>query len=194
MSKKTTKVVQDKKKTFRCIGVDRGRMTMEKYASVIENELNDLADDGYVMKVFDNQERTTFILGKLRETEEEQPKQRSFMIPLGSMPLPGVTGFNGAPLSFKSNITPQIMKDVLNVSDQRRDGKDTLDEDVEAIAENLSKAVTAQDAATIIEDFEEKAKEHEETPSHKTDTSCRAPESFRKFAKALKTKMQLRLQ
>lgn len=192
MNKKTKKVetAKTEKKKFKCIGIERKRMNMPKYAAVIEAELNELHAQGYEMKVFDQQARTTFILGRLPSEGEDIPQYT--MVPIGS--IPGMVQPQGAfaGLQFKNRNTRAILGDVLTAS-LKYEG-DKLNEVFSEIADEVIKVAPAEDVSVVIEDFEAAAKNHEEDPHHKTEEGCKAPETFRQFTQVLKSKLQLRLQ
>lgn len=188
------------KPKYKVLGIDRGKTSMKKYGQELEKSLNALHNDGYVVKVFDIQWKGTILMG-VRGAEDPwevdgRPQGQSVMIPIGAIPLGAMAaGMGGPAIEFKSPHSARVTAHVLQNAHQYQDNPEQKQKCIEAIADQLLSELSIQDATAVADDVLAIADRHDEI--HKGQgghDGCDQPDVLRAFNKAVKTKIQMRVQ
>jgi hypothetical protein len=178
--------MSQEKKTFRVIGVDRKRLTIQKYAESVERSLNKMTDEGYDLKYFEVTKTGAILMGRVLE---QMPQAPGVMIPLGFVQSNGTPH----PLEYKNPHSFHILRHVMKGAEEAATERSKKEHMENAANEVLSRLPVAE-ASIVVEDAELAAERHDQSHKESGAHDCKAPEALRQFAKVLKAKIQGRLQ
>jgi len=177
------------KKRFRVIGVPLGTK-LTTYTKKFEEALNQLSEDGYVIRMMESGKRGVVVVGELQQEQPSSPL--NFLRALGIAPIPTTPASVGVapPASPVEHAeTKRVRGMIVACGNAVPDEK--LEEELTKLLTAVSKRLTAVDCVQIADDLVRGAEAHEAADHDRKE--CELSKLFRQSAAVLRNIVQPRV-